>query len=324
MRGAGDRPALGPGLGQDHVDDAFVFLVAVVEQRQAPITVAETPEHGRHAVDGALQLARDLDAGRPQASADIHQMTQDGELKRGVALGMAAVGENLAVDLPVQQPQAGLEAVFETGQADAAVHQPLDGEKQAPIAACRGGHPSQVTCLAGRRSQDLPMKVRAPGALQEISVNEPVGEAFSEGVGAPGAGRPAPMGLQPGLGQGVRPSCRLRRSQDGEVAEPGEAVQRTGHRLAHGGVPPWVVAEAHPPPTMDERAVDQCLSGADVAGPGIGRRAAHGARRFADKGKTVKRRAVEQVTKRPPAARWRQTRTEVEAPCQLVHRRPRP
>ena len=122
MRGAGDRPALGPGLGQDHVDEAFVFLVAVVEKRQAPIAVAEAPEHGRHAVDGTLQIDGDLDAGRLQACTDIHQMAQDGELERRVALKMTAVRQNLVLDLPVQEPEAGVEAILKTGKVDTAIH----------------------------------------------------------------------------------------------------------------------------------------------------------------------------------------------------------
>ena len=41
------------------------------------------------------------------------------------------------------------------------------------------------------------MEVLAPGALQKFPVDQPVGEALAEDVGAPSAGRPAPMGLQP-------------------------------------------------------------------------------------------------------------------------------
>ena len=52
MRRTGERLTLDAGLGQHRVDGARVPFETVVEQRQPAVAVTETPEQGRHALDG--------------------------------------------------------------------------------------------------------------------------------------------------------------------------------------------------------------------------------------------------------------------------------
>ena len=104
VRRRGQRLARGVGVGQDHVDQPGLFLVAVIEQGDGAVAVAEEPHHRRHAVDRRLQGRGNVPVGGDQGGADIDEVAQDRELQGRAAFEVSAVAQHLAHQLLFQQP----------------------------------------------------------------------------------------------------------------------------------------------------------------------------------------------------------------------------
>src|SRR5579872_562569 len=117
--GARRRAALGFRAGQSKVDENAVFLDRVVEQRQLAVAVAEEPQHRRHFVDRLLQWSGRLDMSRAQRRARVDEIAQYLELQRRVPRTMAAVGQELCLQFPLdalQSTQNPLFALAERGK----------------------------------------------------------------------------------------------------------------------------------------------------------------------------------------------------------------
>ena len=68
--------ALGFRLAEHEVDEHAVLLDRIVEQRKAPVAVAEKPQHRRHPVDRILKRRGHLDPSRSQGRSHIEQVAQ--------------------------------------------------------------------------------------------------------------------------------------------------------------------------------------------------------------------------------------------------------
>ena len=102
LRGHAPGPA---GLGQHRLDAGRGFLAGAVEQRQAAVAVAHQPQCWAHALDGAGQRFRRRGLRGLQQGAYLDQVHQHRQLLCRRAFAMAAIGQDLAVQLLWQHPQ---------------------------------------------------------------------------------------------------------------------------------------------------------------------------------------------------------------------------
>ena len=212
------------GLGEDGVDLGRIARTAPIDLDQTAITQAQRPQHRCHAVDGVLHGRRHIGMVGDEAAADADQGPENGEVKHRTALDVAAVGENLALDLAFEENQGAAQPAGPARQIEGAVDQaPGDGEG-ARVSLAGAGDPAQVTSLLGQGLQAGSRERRLATVAQERMRREPRTEPLAEDVGPPGRQSPATVLDDPGGDKIARRFLCRRRSDCPEIGQPGKFV----------------------------------------------------------------------------------------------------
>ena len=94
-------------------DHARIAFAAALKQGQRAVAVTEKPEHRRHAVMGIAQHMRRFFAHRAEAFHHTDDVTIGIQQRLGRTADMAAIRQDLSLDLVFQAPQAAF-AAFRT------------------------------------------------------------------------------------------------------------------------------------------------------------------------------------------------------------------
>ncbi|GAV36902.1 hypothetical protein ROTAS13_04591 [Roseomonas sp. TAS13] len=185
-------------------------------------------------------MRRRLQLGPVQEVAQLDQVLQRGQMHRGRAFRVAAIRQELALQLGGEELQAAGEPALLL-QRHGGRHGALQRHQPAAVLAMRrqgGDQPARV--LRQPLHQRLAEAVLG-GRGQEVPVPQPGGKPRPHHLRRIGQGLVAGAG-QPVLGQRPRPQPGIVRAQRPQVAQPGEAVQRgapagaaAAHRLRRAG-----------------------------------------------------------------------------------------
>ena len=83
-----------------------------VEMGERAVAVAEQAHHGQHAVDGAQQRLGGVDLAAGEHLAKRQEVEQQFHHEARVAAGMAAIGQDLPVELAGQQPACPAQVII--------------------------------------------------------------------------------------------------------------------------------------------------------------------------------------------------------------------
>ena len=136
-----------------------------VEMCKRPVGMAEEAQHRHHAVDGIEQRRRRRDVARRVGLAQRQQLEQYVDDGARIAADMAAVGQDLPLDLAAQPRGHRLDVARLTGDAqrgvaqrDASLH-----ARDAAMGVARGV--AQITHLAHQAAHETPIEAHI-GVLQ--------------------------------------------------------------------------------------------------------------------------------------------------------------
>ena len=99
MRRVGDRRAAGVVIGEDGGEQVGRRRPHAVEQREIAVAMPEEAQHRHHAVDGVEQRRRRRDVARREHLAQRQEIEQQLDQRARIAADMAAVGQDLPLEL---------------------------------------------------------------------------------------------------------------------------------------------------------------------------------------------------------------------------------
>ena len=140
---------------------------------------------------------------------------------------------------------------------------------------------------------------------------KPVAESLAQNIGTPSQCAPARMGFDPAADKFPGPFTGRLGTQGPEVGQPGECVQGRRRLAAFGQPGPWTPGKGDALPGNGQLALENGGADSGISGPGIGGRATQLVRDPAFQQQSIERRAVEEMTNGPPAARRRQASGDV-------------
>ena len=263
MRRAPHRPAAGALIGQEGRELIGGAAAHAVEAGDAAVAEPQETQQRQHAVDGAGERLRRLEAARRIALAQRQKIEQQLDRDLRVPAAMAAVGKDLPIELARQDGGRAPEPRFEPLAAE-----PDIAERD------RGGEPMQR--LAREAHVAIELARRLVDGAQEAAIEVVVGtfeeqrRLGEEGHGAAGEHRRRPGDAPAGgaaveelgdEGAAVRPGER--RLGGAQVAQPAEAVERLGPGAARR-----IAGEGRAPAGRDRPAGEDETAGIDVARDG--------------------------------------------------------
>ena len=271
------HPPGAAGLGQHLVDQGAGFLATAVEQGQSAIAMAHDPQRRAHALDGADQRLGRGRLGGLQQRADLHQVLQHRQLLRRTALAMAAVRQDLAVQLLRQHAQGAGEEARVLRQRHGGGDQPLHRGQRPCIQLLGRQGGGQHPGIGDQPGHQLLAEPIIGGGGEKIIVAEPGGDARADHIG------PVGQTLQSGLGDPVGDQCagpqaRGIGAQRAQVAQPGETVHGGAQQCRTRGLGEAARAQRDAATAQHQLAAHQHAAALVIAQPRVAHRLGRGVR----------------------------------------------
>ncbi len=99
VRRVSERCAARVVVGEDGGDQIRRGRAHAVEVREVAVAVPEEAQHRHHAVDGVVERGRRRDVARGERLSQRQEIEQQFDQRAGIAADVAAVGQDLAVEL---------------------------------------------------------------------------------------------------------------------------------------------------------------------------------------------------------------------------------
>ncbi len=229
-----------------------------VEQRKAAVAVAEEAQHRHHAVDGVEQRRRRRNVAGRERGAQRQQVDQDLDQRTGIAADVAAVGQDLALELVAEPLGGAADVTLLARHAERRVGQRDRGLKARHAVARLRRRVAQVADLAGEAAQEAAIEPHRPNSSSTSGAwlsQEMMRRATTSGRQATGSRE---LQRDPLVDQRARIGAGDARFGGAQVPQPAEAEQRgrpflgrRRHLERRAGVADHHLAGEHEPPGVD-------------------------------------------------------------------------
>jgi hypothetical protein len=212
-------------IGQHHGERLAFAGVHAVEARQLTVAHAQPAQHRQHAVDGGDQGRVRLEAAGAEALPQRQHVEQQGDQRLGVATGVAAVSQDLALQLPNEVLLGDAEPALVARDAQARLHQSDQRhEPRAPVRRVAPGS-GEIAGLVLQAQHDRRIASPVRPIEQESRVRQPGDHPPAYDIRRPGVRTVAARAGKPLPHQALRQRLVLRRAGRRKVAQPAEAVE---------------------------------------------------------------------------------------------------
>ena len=143
-----------------------------------------------------------------QRRAQVDEVAQHRQVARRAAFGVAAVGQDLARQLALEDGQAAPAPGRAARQANARGNQALDRRDEIGAGQTGGQHPVQVLGLPGHAGEQAVAVIDGRAGGEEFVTGQPVGQAPAGDQRVPGRRAPLVVPVQPGADQLARRAPR--------------------------------------------------------------------------------------------------------------------
>ena len=271
-------------------------LLGAVKEGEPAVRVAEGAKDRCHALDRPGDRRRRRLGDDGEGGAHIDEIAQYGQLRRRIAADMAAVGEDLLVDLADELIERAIQVADAEGDGGGNPAED-DGERRR-FALTFAGHPLQVARLRAGGAEEAEAESRFGAAQEKVRGGEPVGEAAAEHRRLPSRRRPAPVGGKPAPRQRPRPRPSRLAAEAAQIDEPAELVHPLGQHRPRRQRRPRHRSEREAAAAEEEAALHHRLSLRRIGGGERRKQRRRLVRRGAAEAQLVRLRSIERAGER--------------------------